>query len=76
MAVLTDPFPTQQQLIDHQYLHVPSSLIDEFKMMSSELVHITTRSQCYDPPPERKGDNALVDKTKTSIPLPTNGLQI
>ena len=30
-VVLKDPFPTQQQLIDHQYLYGPSSSIDEVK---------------------------------------------
>ena len=43
LTVLKDPFPTQQQLIDHQSLHGPSSsFIDEVKMMSSETINLNT----------------------------------
>ena len=45
-------------------------------MMSSESVHITTRSQSYDHPPEKKSDNAPIGKNTTSIPPPTNGIHI
>ena len=44
--------------------------------MSSELVRLTTISQIYDPPPYKKSDNSPIDKTKTSIPPPTNGIHI
>ena len=44
--------------------------------MSDESVSLSTRSQSYVPPPEKKIDNAPTDKTSTSIPAPTNGIQI
>ena len=76
-TILTDPFPTQQQFINHQSLHgSSSSSIDEVNMMSIELVHIITRYYSYDPPPHKKGDNIPVDKTSTYVPPPTSGLQI
>ena len=55
-TILKDPFPTQQQLIDHQSLHGPSSLIDEVKMMSSEMIKLNTRAHSYVLPPEKKSD--------------------
>ena len=33
LEVVTDPFPYQQQLIDHTYLHGASSSMEEIKMM-------------------------------------------
>ena len=45
-------------------------------MISSESIHIMTRSQRYDPPQEKKSDNTPVHETTTSIPPPTNDLQI
>ena len=73
--VLTDPFPTQQQFIDHQSLHGPSSSsIDEVKMMSSESINLNTRSQSYDPPLENKIDNAPPEKPSACTSPPTNGI--
>ena len=77
LVVLTDPFPTQNQLIDHQSLHGPSSSsIDEVKMMSSETIHLNTRSQSYEPPVESKTDDVPSEKPSGSTPPPSNGLQI
>ena len=77
LAVLTNPFPTQQQLIDHQSLHGPSSSsIDEFKMMSRKTVHLNTQSQSYDPALENKTDNVPPEKPSNSTPPPPNGLHI
>ena len=42
-TMITYYFPTQQQLIDHEYLHIPSSFT-EVKLMSRETVHVTTLS--------------------------------
>ena len=53
-AVLKDPFPSQQQLIDHKSLNETSSSIDEVRMMSSEMVNFNTRAHSYDPPPKNK----------------------
>ena len=44
-------------------------------MMSSKLVNITTRSQTYDTPLEKKDDSTPSDKPIVSIP-PTNNLHI
>ena len=74
--VLKDPFPTQQQLIDHQSLHGPSSSIHEVKMMSSETINLNTRAHSYDLPPEKKFDEVHSDKHSASTPPPGNGLHI
>ena len=44
-TVLTEPFQYQQQLVDHTYLHEPSSSMDEIRMMSIETVGMTTRTK-------------------------------
>ena len=41
-AVLIDPFPCQQQLIDHTSLHGASSSMEEIRMMSTEICGMTT----------------------------------
>ena len=76
-AVLTDPLSTQKQLIDHQSLHGPSSSsIDEFKMNSSETIHLNTRSKSYDPPIENKTDDVPSEKPSVAIPPLSNGIHI
>ena len=75
-AVLKDPFPSQQQLIDHQSLHEPSSSTDEVRMMSSEMVNLNTRSHSYDPPPEKKTNEITVEKPSSSTPPLNNGIHI
>ena len=75
-VVIKDSFPTQQQLIDHQYLHGPCSSIDEVKMMSSETINLNTRAHNYDPPPKKKPDEVSPEKPSTSTPPPSNGLHI
>ena len=47
-TVLTDPFPSQQQLVDHMSNQGNSSSIEEIRMMSSKTINLTTRSQSYD----------------------------
>ena len=42
LAILTNPFPCQQQLIDHTSLHGASSSMEEIKMMSIEICGMTT----------------------------------
>ena len=71
-----DPFATQQQLIDHQSLHGPSSSIDEVKMISSETTKLNTRAHSYDPPPENKPDEIPLEEPSTSTPPPSNGIHI
>ena len=68
-TILTDPFPTQQQLIDRQSLHRPSSSIDEVKMISSETINLNTREHSFDPPLEKKPYEFLYDKPSGSNPL-------
>ena len=76
-TVLIDPFHTQQQLIDHQSLHGPSSsTIDEFKMNSSETIDLNTRSKCYEPPIENKTDDVPSEKPSVAIPPLSNGIHI
>ena len=45
-------------------------------MMSSEMVHLNTISQSYDPPPENKNDDVPYEKTSVSTPPPSNGIHI
>ena len=76
LEVLKDPFPSQQQLIDHKSLNETSSSIDEVWMMSSESVNLNTRSQSYDPLPEKKHDDVSPEKPSASTPPHNNGLHI
>ena len=73
--MLKDPFPSQQQLIDHKFLNETSSSTDEVRMMSSKTVNLNTRSHNYDPPPKNKPDDVPSEKPSTSTP-PNNGLHI
>ena len=43
-AVLTDPFPSQQQLIDHMSNQGTSNSMKEIRMMSSKTINLNTRS--------------------------------
>ena len=49
-VVLTDPCPSQQQLIDHMSNQGNSSSSEEICMMSSKTINLQTRSQNYDKP--------------------------
>ena len=42
-TVLTDPFPSQQQLIYHMSYQGNSSSSEEICMMSSDTIHLQTR---------------------------------
>ena len=53
-AVLTDPFPSQQQLIDHMSNQGNSSSSKEIRMIYSDTIHLQTRSQNYDKPTYKK----------------------
>ena len=61
-AVLTDPFPSQQQLIDHMSNQGNSSSTEEICMMSSETVNLQTQSQDYEKPADKKEDNSSSEK--------------
>ena len=57
-AVLTDPFPSQQQLIDHMSNQGNSSSSKEIHMMSSDTISLRTQIQSYDKPIDKKEDNS------------------
>ena len=76
LAFLKDPFPSQQNLIDHKSLNETSLFTDEVRMMSSEMVNLNTRSHSYDPPPEKKSYDLPSKKSSASTPPPNNGLHI
>ena len=42
-AILTDPFPSQQQLIDHMSNKGNSSSSEEIRMMSSDTISLQTQ---------------------------------
>ena len=70
MVVLIDPFLSQQQLIDHTYLHGPSSSTEKIRMMFAEIVVLTTWNQTYDKPLENKYEGSSPKKTPSSNPSP------
>ena len=53
-VVLTDPFPSQQYLIDHISNQGNSSSSEKVRMMSSNTINLQTRSQSYDKPTDKK----------------------
>ena len=57
-VVLTDPFPSQQQLIDHMSNQGNSSSSEEIRMMSLDTIHLQTQSQNYDKPVDKKEDQS------------------
>ena len=75
-AVLKNPFPSHQQLIDHQSLHGSPLSTDEVRMMSSETVNLNTRSHSYDPHTEKKSNEVQLEKPSNSTPPPNNSLHI
>ena len=65
-TVLIDPFPSQQQLIDHMSNQGNSSSTEEVRMMSSKTVSLTTRIQSYDKSEEKKNENPSLDKAPST----------
>ena len=74
-VVLIDPFPSQQQLIDHMSNQGNSGPSKEVQMMSSETVSLTTCTQSYDKPEEKKNENPSPDKSPPngSLAFSSNG---
>ena len=62
-----DPFPSQQQLIDHMSNQGNSSSSEEIPMMSSDTISFQNRSHSYDKPADKKEDNSSSGKA------PSNG---
>ena len=48
LVVLIDPFPSQQQLIDHMSNQGTSNSTEEIRMMSSKTINLNTHSHSYD----------------------------
>ena len=69
-TVLTDPFPSQkQQLVDHMSNQGNSSSSKEIHMMSSDTIHLQTRSKNYDKHVDKKEDQSSSMKApSTSSP--------
>ena len=74
-AVETDPFWSQQQLIDHMSNQGTSSSTKEIRMMSSDTINLNTHSQSYDKPIEKKDENPSSKKvpSTSSPPSSSNG---
>ena len=65
-AVLTDTFPSQQQLVDHMSNQGSSIPTEEIRMMSSKTVNLTTQSQSYDKPEEKRNEKPSPDKAPST----------
>ena len=65
-AVLTDPFPSQQQLIDHMSNQGNCSSSEEIHMMYSDTISFQTQIQSYDKPVDKKEDNSSSGKAPSS----------
>ena len=65
-TVLTDPFPSQQQMIDHMSNQGKSSSSEENHMMSSDTISLQTRSQNYDKPTDKKEDHSSLGKAPST----------
>ena len=76
LVVLTDPFLSQQQFINHTSLHGPSSSTKYINMMFTEIVVLTTIIHTYDKIPKNKDEGSSFEKTppiNPSPPPPSNG---
>ena len=74
-VVLTNPFPSQQQLIDHMSNQGTSGSREEIKMMSSDSINLNTHSHSYNKPIEKKDVNPSSKKvpSTSSPPSLSNG---
>ena len=66
LAVLTNPFPSQQQLIDHMSNQRNSSSLEKIRMMSLDTISLQTRIQSYDKLPDKKEDNSSSGKAPST----------
>ena len=57
-----DPFPSQQQLVDHMSNQGNSSSSKEIHMMSLDTIHLQTQGQNYDKPTDKKEDQSSSGK--------------
>ena len=64
-----DPFPSQQQLINHMSNQGNSSSSEEIRMMSLDTIHLQTQSHNYDKPADKNEDHLSSGKApSTSSP--------
>ena len=73
-TILTDPFPSQQQLIDHMSNQGNSSSSEEICMMSSDTINLQTRSQNYDKPIDKKEDRSSLGKAPSTSSLESSSI--
>ena len=66
-VVLTDPFPYQQQPIDHMLNQGNSSSSEEIRMISSDTIHLQTQSQNYDKHVDKNEDHSSSGKAPSTI---------
>ena len=65
-AVLIDPFPSQQQLIDHMSIQGNFSSSEEIRMMSLDTISLQTLIQTYEKPVDKKEDNSSSKKAPST----------
>ena len=70
-VVLTDPFPSQQQLIDHISNQGTSSSMEEIRMMSSDTINLNTCSNWYDNPIRNKDKIPSSEKVASTSSPPS-----
>ena len=71
-TVLTDPFPSQQQLIDHMSNQGTFGSMEEIKMMSSDTINLNTCSHSYDKLVEKKDENHSFEKVPSTSSPPSS----
>ena len=73
--MLTDPLPSQQQLIDHMSNQGPSNSKEEIQMMSLETINLNTHIHSDDNPIQNKDENPSSEKVPStgSPPSSSNG---
>ena len=64
-----DPFPSQQQLVDHISNQGNSTSLEEIRMMSSDTIHMQNRSQNYDKPIDKNEDQSSSGKAPSTSSL-------
>ena len=69
-----DPFPSQQQLIDHMSNQGNSSSSEEIHMMSSDTINLQTQSQNYDKPVDKKEDLSSLGKAPSTGSLESSSI--
>ena len=69
-----DPFPSQQQLVEHISNKSNSSSSNKIRMMSSDTIHLQNRSQNYDKPTDKKEDQSSSGKAPSASSLESSSI--